>query len=136
MKRSSILTHGGLPLSEAWHWNVETSRQLGDIVVRLMSGSEQRIRQAYIDYYEMKRHFITNEFDLKIEELDRYRIEHDFITVTAMIEDARRQFVTDGDLINTEKDRVIIAQKEPQKTAVEIMKQWEKDEKVEQMSLL
>lgn len=97
-----MLTHGGLPEAQALHWNDETRQQIGQIVFMLAAGDAKMAQQAYIKFYELKRHFFAHEFDQYIEKLDEFRTKRKFKTLTAMIRDAGEQLITSGRVVDVE----------------------------------
>ena len=70
-----MLTHGGFPENEALHWNDDTYQQFGEIVFLLSSGKSENRQKGYQGYYELRRRFMANEFDSKMEELDKFRAQ-------------------------------------------------------------
>lgn len=93
-------THGGFPESEALHWNDDTQQQLGRIVFLVMSGGTFSAKQGYIKFYQLKRHFMTPEFDELIERLDQHRREKGFVPLTEMIGRIGEQMKTWGDVVD------------------------------------
>lgn len=89
----SNFTHGGLPAGQAWKWEEKTYQKLGDIVFKLMSGNSEMRRKAHSDYWELKRHFMKEDFESYIESLDKYRVERGFQPVQKMIIDAGKEVV-------------------------------------------
>lgn len=89
----SNFTHGGLPAEQAWKWEEKTYQMLGAIVFKLMSGNSEMRRKAHSDYWELKRHFMKEDFESYIESLDKYRVERGFNSVQKMIIDAGKEIV-------------------------------------------
>lgn len=96
-------THGGIPVDKALHWNDETYRRIGDIVYRLMSGNAASAQKAHNDFYEMRRHFIKEEFDDTIAELDAFRAKRNMPGVIEMIVKVQKQIVTLKQVVRIEQ---------------------------------
>jgi hypothetical protein len=91
-------THGGFPTSQALHWNKETYQRLGKIIVSMMTGTPEVAKRAYCEYYELKRYFLADEFEEKINELDRFRKNLGAETVHNVLEIIKEQLIVNGDL--------------------------------------
>lgn len=129
------MTHGGLPDSEALHWDGETYHKLGVIAYLLMSGNAKKAAEGYREFYELKRHFMVEEFDRLIESLDEFRREKGMITFSGMVETVGKKIVETGTVESVERHpydlpEKLIPQVTPVFTPVPVKK-----ETVEQMSL-
>lgn len=91
------LTHGGL--KEPWFWEDRTYKMLGEILFKLCAGDSKKRREAYISFYEMKRHFYSEVFENYIERLDMFRIGEGFTTMRELIKIARSEMVELKDII-------------------------------------
>lgn len=87
-------TWGGIPETEAFEWNDHTKKQLGAIIGDIHSGNPARQKKGYIDYYELKRHFMVNVWDEFIDRVDNFRVQKGFLRVEAMVREIGKR-VTD-----------------------------------------
>jgi hypothetical protein len=95
-----MMTHGGLPESEALHWNDETRQQIGQVVFMLVAGSKDKSKQGYIKFYQLKRKFMADEFDGFILRLDAHRKEKGFTTLSDMVAAVGRKLIASGDTVD------------------------------------
>lgn len=96
MSPDAALTLGGLPESETLHWNEEIYQRAGEIIKNLASGNQDRRRQGYIDFHEMRRHFMAAEWDDKIRQLDFFRVANRHPKIADVIERIRLELITTG----------------------------------------
>jgi len=108
-------THGGFPVSEALHWNNETYQKLGSIIYELMRGKPEKVKEAYRNYYKLKRHFIEHEFETKIDELEKFRKDRGFSSLRETFNLVRGWLVGTGDLQFSINDKPDIPDFEKQK---------------------
>jgi hypothetical protein len=67
-------THGGIPETDAWHWDDRTEKILGQAIADLYSGSAESQRKGRIAFYELKRYFMLPEWNQYLFRLDQYRV--------------------------------------------------------------
>jgi len=99
------LTYGGLPEKDAWHWGKIENQAIGSIVFKLFSQIPEKVKEAYIDFYELKRRFLPKEWDEKILALDTMRKETGRIPVLTMLNEVEKQMIKNGKIsgpINTQ----------------------------------
>lgn len=129
----SNFTHGGLPAEKAWKWDTSTYQMLGAIVFKLLSGNSEMRRRAHSDYWELKRHFMKEEFESYIDSLDKYRVERGFQSVQKMVMDAGKEIVLVEPFSEVVPENpLVIPSKENIITRSHVSK---KNEVVEQMAL-
>ena len=128
-----MTTHGGLPDSEALHWDGDTYHKMGVIVYLLMSGNSKKAAEGYREFYELKRLFMAEEFDRLINSLDDFRREKNMVTLSAMVEAVGNKIVESGEIksIDSQPEDLPVWKPEPVAYAQVAIKK----EKVEQMSL-
>ena len=97
------LTFGGYPESEALHWDGKTYHKIGTIVYLLMSGNAKKAQAGYQEFFELKRHFMEDEFDATIKNLDDHRRDKGFKTLTEMVDLVGKKIVENGEVIDIEK---------------------------------
>lgn len=98
-------TYGGLPEKDAWHWGKIENQAIGSIVFKLFSQIPEKVKEAYIDFYELKRRFLPKEWDEKILALDTMRKETGRIPVLTMLNEVEKQMIKNGKIsgpINTQ----------------------------------
>lgn len=93
-------THGGFPEYEALHWNDETRQQLGQIVFLLVAGNGKKAKQGYIEFYQLKRQFMAEEFDGFVSQLDAHRKSKCFPLLRSMVDAVAGQIVAAGDTVD------------------------------------
>jgi hypothetical protein len=91
-----MTTLGGLPESEALHWNEETYQRAGEIIKNLASGNPERRKKGYIDFHEMRRHFMDAEWTEKITQLDFFRVANRHPKIADVIERIRQELIATG----------------------------------------
>jgi hypothetical protein len=95
------MTHGGLP--EARHWDDDTRQQLGQVVFMVCAGSQEKARQGYIKFYQLKRLFNAVEFDQFVEELDEWRKKKGFKSLSLIIKEIGDQMTKHGQVIDIDE---------------------------------
>jgi hypothetical protein len=90
------LTLGGLPECEALHWTEETYQRAGQIIKDLASGNADRRQQGYIDFHELRRHFMSVEWTEKITQLDFFRVANRHPKICDVVERIRQELVARG----------------------------------------
>lgn len=80
-------TWGGIPENEAFAWNNEKRKKLGEIIGNIHSGDPARQKKGYIDYYEFKRHFMIDVWSDFINRIDNFRIGKGFLRVEDMVKE-------------------------------------------------
>lgn len=88
----SNYTHGGLPAEQARMWDKSSLQELGDILYMLLMGKPEERRKAVCRYWELKRHFIKEDFEDYIYVLDAYRKRNGHVPLETLITDATKEF--------------------------------------------
>lgn len=72
-----MLTLGGLPESQARHWEHATYQELGGAILLMLSSSPEKRRKGYIQFHELRRFFMPVEWGEYLGRLDAFRSMHD-----------------------------------------------------------
>lgn len=139
MTRSN-LTHGGIPEADALHWNHDTYQRFGRIVQFLASSNPDHRRKGYIDYHEMHRYFMKDEWDNLIRELDLFRIAHRHLKISDLLLAISKDLVENGfpaqaAEVSAEIPLYEVAIKELDKTIIKTKQYHFTKKEVEQLSL-
>lgn len=97
----SKYTFGGMPLSDAKHWDDETKKELGSIVYKITSGKSKLRLEGHNEYYEFKRFFTREEWDEYVDALERYRESLGHRRVGDIVREIGKQLVKDKVLETT-----------------------------------
>jgi len=97
------MTHGGLPDEQTQHWDDDTRQQLGQVVFMVCAGSQDKARQGYIRFYQLKRLFNAAEFDQFVEELDEWRKREGHEPLLLIIKEIGDQMAKHGQVIDIDK---------------------------------
>jgi hypothetical protein len=92
-------TIGGLPDTEALHWDNETYQQFGTIVYQLSSHDAELRRRGYRAFYEFRRHFIEVEFLEMINRLEAFRRDKHITPLDTLLKDIRGQILSIGHIL-------------------------------------
>jgi hypothetical protein len=66
-------TIGGFIASEALTWNEETYQRIGNIIFLLSKSAAKERRAGFIELYEMRRHFMQNDWYSMMKRLNDFR---------------------------------------------------------------
>lgn len=91
-----LLTIGGIPASNALHWDCCTKQKLGQAIYQMYSSCPESRRKGYSAFYELSRFFMKNEWTAFIKQLDDYRIEHGFQPITEMVDTIQHNLANTG----------------------------------------
>lgn len=84
-------TFGGYPESEAYTWNSETHQALGQCVFLMQSANANNRKKGWIEWYELKRHFMFGTWREYVDKFDAFRIERNAPTTDEMVEQISRE---------------------------------------------
>lgn len=90
---ASKYTHGGIPEAEALHWNKETYQRLGKIIFHLTKGDAGSRRRGYIEYHEFHRHFMKDEWESKIRDLEIFRAANGNKSIADILSGINQEFI-------------------------------------------
>jgi len=90
---NEVLTFGGLPVSNALHWDSSTHKALGSIVYKIISGLPKLRFEGWNDYFHMKRHFVLEEWDNYIGQLESHRQNLGHRSIADIIEEIGKEVV-------------------------------------------
>lgn len=124
---NSDFTIGGMLAKNAWHFILENGKynssvcqELGDTLVALDSKKHETKLAAYIRFYQIRRFFISNEFNSYIKNLNVFRKEKGLLIIEELLKNAYIRIINKNKL----EERGSNMAKKPKKNNV-------KDNKVE-----
>lgn len=88
------LTIGGLPAAEAKTWTDDNKRLLGEVVCNMMAANPELRRKGYVRYYDLRRHFMKDEWDSYINDLESMRLRKGFRSLKLVLEDAQTDVIS------------------------------------------
>jgi hypothetical protein len=91
-----MLTQGGLPESEALHWNATTYKQLGEVVRLLDSQDKNEKVKGRVGYYHLSRMFLQDEWSEYVEKLETMRKEKGFKAIEVLLDEAMHLLIGKG----------------------------------------